>query len=164
MLGCKKVTLRKRASREGWDRDLTKQVADAARAKMTPGGSDDDAQAVDSAAEVAATIMLKHRGTVAKGRGLVDGMFAELGEVGKAPEIIEQALRSGLSADEIDIGLVLAAYSLPSRAKSMGALAGSLEKLIRAERDAYNLNEQKVERPFEQSLRELDEQDNADAE
>lgn len=159
--GCKVATLKKRVRDNGWTRDLSTQVAQATRAKLTQGDDGDDA-AVEDAAEVAAGIVRTHRTHIMRGREVVDGLFSEMGEVGRAPQMIEQALRAGLDPEEIDINRILSAYELPSRAKSMGALAGALEKLIRAERTAYNLDEHKEERPFEKTLRELDEDGEGD--
>lgn len=158
LVGCAPVTVTRRANKEGWNRDLTEQVAQETRAQLSAGEAGDE-QAVADAAEVAAGIVRKHRDHIMTGRELVMQLFAEIGEVGKAPVMVEEALRSGLDPDEVDLGLILAAYSSGTRAKSVSQLAGALSKLVAAERVAYNLDEHRTEKPYEKMLRELFEGD-----
>ena len=158
VVGCQPGTVSNRASREGWVRDLSTQVAEETRAALTHGEGS-DADAVADAAEAAVGIVRAHREHIETARALIYQLFAEMGQVNAAPKMIEDALMKGLAGQDVDIDAIVSAYSLPTRSKSMQSLSTALTRLIQAERQAWNLDEQKSEKPYERLLREIVEDD-----
>ena len=118
-------TIRSRAKKHGWQRDLTDQVRTATKEKLSrnPSRTDvtqrevrDDAQIVDEASDEAASVVLAHR--------------ADLGQWRE----ISNKLRAALSDIEIDED------NLGDFSRALNAGVDAQLKVIKGERQAYNLD------------------------
>jgi len=119
------ATIRSRAKKHGWQRDLTDQVRTATKEKLSrnPSRTDvtqrevrDDAQIVDEASDEAASVVLAHR--------------ADLGQWRE----ISNKLRAALSDIEIDED------NLGDFSRALNAGVDAQLKVIKGERQAYNLD------------------------
>lgn len=156
IVGCGQPGLRKRAKTHNWRRDLSKQVREATRAELARDGSDaTDSDVVREAAAVAAEVVRDHRKQLRKGRALVEQMFDDLGLLAVKSQEIEAALMAAMEGDEHAVADALRALKVPVRATTLNQLANALTKVVNAERIAFNLDEERSEKPYEQSLREL---------
>jgi hypothetical protein len=88
--GSKESTIRSRASKNGWKMDLTAQVKAATKEKLsrstsrtTVAQSDvrEDAQIIEEASDVAASIVLSHRTDLAQWRGIANKLRDALDEL-----------------------------------------------------------------------------------
>jgi len=123
--GVNHATILKRAKKEGWARDLTDQVRAATKQKVTTavttGGNQKalvtDAEIVDEASDQAAAVVLAHRAGLAQWRSIADKLGAFLAE-----------------ADVND-------DNHSDFARSLNAGVDAQLKVIKGERQAYNLDE-----------------------
>ncbi|WP_205959291.1 hypothetical protein [Pantoea stewartii] len=122
--GVNHATILKRANKEGWQRDLTEQVRTATKAKVTKSvttaGNQSpvvtDAQIVDQASDEAASVVLAHREGLAAWRGITNKLREFLSDA----EITEE--------------------NHASMARSITAGVDAQIKVIKAEREAYNID------------------------
>lgn len=122
--GVNHATILKRANKEGWQRDLTEQVRTATKAKVTKSvtttGNQSpvvtDAQIVEQASDEAASVVLAHREGLAAWRGITN------------------KLRDFLNEAEITQD------NHASMARSITAGVDAQIKVIKAEREAYNID------------------------
>lgn len=118
-------TIRSRAKKHGWQRDLTDKVRTATKEKLSRNASRtdstrrevrDDAQIVEEASDEAASIVLAHRADLAKWRR------------------ISNKLR--LALDDIDID----EDNVGDFSRALNAGVDAQLKVIKGERQAYNLD------------------------
>lgn len=118
-------TIRSRAKKHGWLRDLTEQVRTATKEKLsrevsrtdvTQPDVREDAQIVEEAATEAASVVLAHRSDLAQWRGIAKKLGAFLG------------------------GVDVTAENHGDFARSLNAGVDAQLKLIKGERQAYNLD------------------------
>lgn len=123
--GTKEGTIRSRAKKHGWQRDLTQQVKSATQAKLSRAASrktvthDDareDADIVEEAADDAASVVLAHRTVLAQWRGIAGKLCAALN------------------------GMDVTADNHNEFARSLNAGVDAQLKVIKGERQAYNLD------------------------
>lgn len=123
--GIAEGTIRKRARKHGWQRDLTEQVQQAARDKLvrnevrTSGTHDaarTDAEIVEEASTEAAAVVLSHRAELAQWRGIAQKLCGTLAEM----EVTDD------NHDKF--------------ARSLNAGVDAQLKVIKGERQAYNLD------------------------
>lgn len=122
--GVSHVGITKRAAKEGWQRDLTEKVRSATKAKVTKSVTSDgyqkgvvtDAQIVDQASDEAASVVLAHREGLAAWRGITNKLRDFLADA----EITED--------------------NHASMARSITAGVDAQIKVIKAEREAYNID------------------------
>lgn len=122
--GVNHATILKRANKEGWQRDLTEQVRTATKAKVTKSvttaGNQSpvvtDAQIVDQASDEAAFVVLAHREGLAAWRGITNKLRDFLNDA----EITDE--------------------NHASMARSITAGVDAQIKVIKAEREAYNID------------------------
>jgi predicted nucleic acid-binding Zn-ribbon protein len=118
------ATILKRAKKEGWTRDLTEQVRTATKQKVTSAvttaGNQSpvvtDAEIIDEASDQAAAVVLAHRAGLAKWRAIADKLSDALSDMDVVAENlgdISRALNAGVDAQL---------------------------KVIKGERQAYNLD------------------------
>ena len=124
--GVSDTAIRKRATKHGWQRDLTEQVQKAARDKLVrkavrAGGSQEkartDAEIVEEASTEAAAVVLSHRNDLAQWRA------------------ISQKLCAALSIMEVDES------NHDKFARSLNAGVDAQLKVIKGERQAYSLDD-----------------------
>lgn len=122
--GVNHATILKRANKEGWQRDLTEKVRAATKAKVTKSVTKDgnqspvvtDEQIVDQASDEAASVVLAHREGLAAWRGITNKLRDFLNDA----EITEE--------------------NHASMARSITAGVDAQIKVIKAEREAYNID------------------------
>jgi len=122
--GVNHATILKRANKEGWQRDLTDKVRAATKAKVTKSATKDgnqspvvtDQQIVEQASDEAAAVVLAHREGLAAWRGITN----------KLRDFLE------------DVDITEDNHS--SMARSITAGVDAQIKVIKAEREAYNID------------------------
>ncbi|WP_040263690.1 hypothetical protein [Pseudomonas massiliensis] len=140
--GVNHATILKRAKKEGWARDLTQQVRTATKQKVTTavtGTSHQsplvtDAEIIEEAATQAASVVLAHRTGLAQWRAIADKLSVALSEM----EVNEanlgdfsRALNAGVDAQLKVIKGERQAYNLDSEEgdKTVGELASLMDEL-----------------------------------
>lgn len=126
--GVSHATILKRANKEGWQRDLTDKVRTATKAKVTKSVTKDgnreplvtDAQIIDQASDEAAAVIMAHREGLAAWRGITN----------KLRDFLEDA---EITED-----------NHASMSRSITAGVDAQIKVINAERKAYNLDSEEV--------------------
>lgn len=123
--GTKEGTVRSRAKKHGWQRDLTQQVKSATQAKLartasrssvTHDKAREDAQIIEEASDDAAAVVLAHRTVLAQWRGIAGKLCTAL----ESMEVTED------NHNEF--------------ARSLNAGVDAQLKVIKGERQAYNLD------------------------
>ncbi|RAU43695.1 MULTISPECIES: hypothetical protein [unclassified Pseudomonas] len=138
--GTKEGTIRSRAKAQGWQRDLTEQVRAATRQKISRTVSRSDRAEPDlrEDAQVVADVSDKRAGVVVAQIGRLE----ELGE-------ISGKLRQSLRETDID------ADNQAEFSRSLNAAVDAELKLIKAERQAYGIDESNSEESYEDRLARL---------
>jgi len=119
--GISDTAIRKKAAQQGWQRDLTKKVKDATNAKLVRAevrndGSRTDDEIVQEAAEEAANVVIAHRADLASWRRITNKLRDFLEDT----EITEE--------------------NHASLARSITAGVDAQIKVIKAERESYNID------------------------
>lgn len=148
------AAIRKRAKRDGWDRDLSAKVRAKAEALVRKESvrtevrtaNPTEREVIEIEAEVQSRIQIAHRRDIGRGRNLVMTLLDELEAV---CGVENAALLAELGAlmrrpDERGQDKLNDIYeklmSLPGRAKTMKDLGESLRVLVTMEREAFGLN------------------------
>jgi len=150
--GVTDTAIRKRAKAEGWERDLSQKVREAARAKLVRAdgsreGSQErranDAQTVDFAAERQVEVVRQHRTAIGRGRDLTLRLLDELDAsttcVGELEAMIEEETRGDSNSTRRNS--MMRAVSLGGRATVMRDLSTAAKNWIALERQAFNMDE-----------------------
>lgn len=153
--GVSHVAVKKRADRDGWDRDLSAKIKARAEALVTKAEVNAEVTAETKAADQAIVeanataimrVRLAHRKDIARARSLAMNLLSELEQTAEATPLIERleaVLAKDLGADPITMrkraDLLQKVLDLPSRTGTMKALADTMTKLIALEREAYSL-------------------------
>lgn len=114
-------TIRSRAKKHGWQRDLTEQVRAATNGKLSrntsrTGVTREDAEIIEEASDAAASVVLAHRADLSQWRGIANKLCAALAEM-------------DVTEDNHD-----------KFARSLNAGVDAQLKVIKGERQAYNLD------------------------
>jgi len=118
-------TIRSRAKKHGWQRDLSEQVRTATQGKLsrtasrndvTQRDAREDAEIIEEASDEAASVVLAHRSGLAMWRGIADKLCVALADM----EVTED------NHDKF--------------ARSLNAGVDAQLKVIKGERQAYNLD------------------------
>lgn len=155
--GCSHVAVKKRAEREGWSRDLSVRIKEAAEAKVTKAevtrivtkeAAISERQVVEVNAQLLADVVLNERSDVKRARSIVQKLW-ELVEVElDHPEELEKLGDLLRSEDEFGNDklndLYRAAIGLPQQVKNAKALADALKVLIELERRILKIDDQPV--------------------
>ena len=152
--------IRKRAKRDGWERDLaekiqqraealvrTEQVRSSVRAETAAHRQATERQIIEANAEAVANVKTAHRADIRRARGIVGALFGELevmvGEDRVA--LLEQLGEMMHNPDEHGRDKLNDLYhqiiSLPGRSKAMKDLTSSLQSLVGMERTAYGMDD-----------------------
>lgn len=137
--GCSHTAVANRAKREGWQRDLTGKVRSATMAKVSTSVATEglqrqlatEAEIVEEASNVGASIILAHRTALAHWRGISNRLCAFL---------------ASADINEDNHGDI---------ARSLNSGVDAQIKVIKAERQAYNLDEVSDAESFEDRLARL---------
>ncbi|MET3654076.1 hypothetical protein [Dyella japonica] len=158
--GVTDTAIRKRAKRDGWERDLGAKIkakADAlvrtaeVRSQVRTENTISERELVEANAEVIAKVRLGHRKDIGRARTLAMALLAELEAQTADRELfakVAEMLSGGTEEDQVALpdkmmDLYRAVTSLPGRTKTMKDLGDTLHKLITLEREAYNIADPK---------------------
>lgn len=155
--GCSHVAVKKRAEREGWSRDLSVRIKEAAEAKVTKAevtktvtkeAAISERQVVEVNAQLLADVVLNERADIKRARSIVQKLW-ELVEVElDHPEELEKLGELLRSEDEFGNDklndLYRAAIALPQQVKNAKALADALKVLIELERRILKIDDQPI--------------------
>ena len=158
----------KRAKRDGWTRDLRAKIHAKAESKVSESlvSAEVSAQTkvrerevIEANAAAIADVRLAHRSDIRRSRELTNKLLDELEGLTDNRELFEQLGELMHSPDDKGMDRLNDLYrkvvELPNRTKVMKDLAETLKTLIALERQAYNLDEQEHEEPYEERLRRL---------
>ena len=156
----------KRAKRDGWTRDLRAKIHAKAESKVSESlvSAEVSAQTkvrerevIEANAAAIADVRLAHRNDIRRSRALTNKLLEELECLTDNRELFEQLGELMHSPDDKGMDRLNDLYrkvvELPNRTKVMKDLAETLKTLIALERQAYNLDEQQHEEPYEDRLR-----------
>lgn len=166
--GCTHTAINKRAKADGWERDLQAKIKAKAEAlvskrevssEVSSKAAETERQIVEANAEAIVSVRMKHRGDIRRSRSLANKLLAELEQLTDHREVAEtfgEVMRNpdGFGNDRLN-DLYHKIIALPNRTKIMRELADTLKVLIALERQAYDLDEQEHEEPYEERLRRL---------
>lgn len=155
-VGVSKQAIDKRAKKLGWERDLTQQVRQAIKAKLTQQAVDDSVdgfhgkgrpspvEIVEAAAEQGAQVVQHHRRDIKAGRELCALLMGQLYEATTEREAIELAIMEETAGDPFPHRRrqMLNAVNLASRAGVIRDLATAMKSLQALERTAFGLKEE----------------------
>lgn len=166
--GCTHTAINKRAKAEGWARDLKAKIKAKAEAlvskrevskEVSSKAAETERQIIDANAEAIVSIRMGHRNDIRRSRALTNKLLEELEGLTDNRELFEQLGELMHSPDDKGMDRLNDLYrkvvELPNRTKVMKELADTLRILIALERQAYNLDEQEHEEPYEERLRRL---------
>jgi transposase-like protein len=147
-------TIRKRAKKENWSRDLSEKIKSKSdelvrtkevRTKVRTENVLSERILIEANAEVIANVRMEHRGDIRKARNITNALFEELGAecadieaFKKLGELLANPDQNG--RDKLN-EVYMSVISMPERVKSMKALSETLKNLITLERQAYNIDD-----------------------
>jgi hypothetical protein len=165
---CTHTAINKRAKAEGWARDLKAKIKAKAEAlvskrevsrEVSSKAVETERQIIDANAEAIVSIRMGHRTDIRRSRGITNKLLDELEGLTDNRELFEQLGELMHSPDEKGMDRLNDLYrkvvELPNRTKVMKELADTLKTLVTLERQAYNLDEQEHDEPYEERLRRL---------
>lgn len=141
----------RRAKSEEWTRDLSESVKAATKAKViseavkqAQEGADasvaKDFSEVDLAANVNASLIMRHQKRAAAISDALDSMVSELQDASANPQALEQLVLAVGQEDPLAAAGIAKAMSLPSRISIAKAASETLSKLVTIERQAFGLD------------------------
>lgn len=158
--GPTEATIRKRAKKEGWKRDLAKDVESRTKDKLIREGVIDpdvsDDQIVEEVAQRNANVVIEHRKDIQKGRNICALMLEELEDstrnIVKLEDIAEQLAKDEEWTPQMR-AVVERAISLPERAGVLRNLSNSMKTLQGIERTAHGIDGKEDDRdPLDELL------------
>lgn len=149
--GITDTAIRKRAKRDGWERDLSGRIASKAdqlvrtaevRAEVRTETTANEQAIIDANAQAIANVKLAHRSDIRRYRSLVNELLTELeAQTGNLDDF--KKLAEIMADPEADSDRLNAIYhkviGLPQRTKVMIDLANALKVLITLERESYGI-------------------------
>lgn len=161
--GPSEATIRKKAKKEGWQRDLAKKVQERTNEKIVTKPAraltEDDEQVIEEISDRNASVVECHRRDICSGRELAGMLLSELMDNTKNIETLENIVEQAADDEEWEAkryNVVKRAISLPSRAATMRDLATTMKTLQGLERVAYGIDGKETdELSYEERLRNL---------
>lgn len=152
--GCSHTAIQKRATRDGWTRDLSgkirakaaeKVAKDAVANSVATETKADEKAIVEANAEVQAGLIRAHRTDITRYRTLCQRLLSQLEAETGEPELFDQigellAAPNDKGVDKLNEAY-MKAISLPSRIDGAKKLAETLKTLIGLERQAFGLSD-----------------------
>ena len=164
--GVSDAAIVKRAKRDGWTRDLRAKIHARAEAKVSAAVVSAEVSAqtrlneretIEKVSDEIVSVRLAHRNDIRRSRALTNKLLDELECLTDNRELFEQLGELMHSPDDKGMDKLSDLYrkvvELPNRTKVMKELAETLRVLVALERQAYNLDEQQHEEPYEERLR-----------
>lgn len=169
--GCTAAAISKKSKEKAWVRDATAEVRERTRAALLTeprkaGGKVNGVNAtvntptqedIEVAVQTNLQVISRHRRDIAKGHSLVSMLFQQLESAAQDREDLENLVEEETKGDENGVrrNKLMKAISLPTHAAVLRDLSTSLKNFIPLERQAFNLDEQEHEEPYEERLRRL---------
>ena len=159
--GVSETAIRKRAKAQGWSKDLTEKVRQEVRSQLvraevrTPSVS--DREVIEVAAATGAQVVRTHRKDIRTAADIVGLLMGQLLDAASNREELAEAIEEETANDETGHrrAKLYRAISLQSHAAIVRDLSTAAKNLVQLERQAYNLDEQQHEEPYEDRLRRL---------
>lgn len=151
--------IRRRAKQDGWERDLTAQVAEKVRTALVRdtvrkdnARTDNPAterEIVESAAAMVVQVVREHRVGIARGRGIVALLMEQLADVALTRPEIEATIEEETKDDEFPDrrNKMLKAVALPTHAGIIKDLTVAMKALLPLERIAFNIGDEGAKPP-----------------
>ena len=145
--GITETAIRKRAKRDGWERDLGAKIRARAEAKLhrkefvplsEPAYRVSEREIIEANAERIAQVRGEHRADITRARNQAQALLAELEAQPDRRQRFAELLSTG-RADEAH-AMLSQLLDLPQNIKSLRELAETLKTLIGLEREAYGLD------------------------
>lgn len=157
--GISDTAIRKRAKAQGWSKDLTEKVRQEVRSQLvraevrTPSVS--DREVIEVAAATGAQVVRTHRKDIRTAADIVGLLMGQLLDAASNREELAEAIEEETANDETGHrrAKLYRAISLQSHAAIVRDLSTAAKNLVQLERQAYNLDEQPHEEPYEDRLR-----------
>jgi len=157
------ATIRKRAKKNGWQRDLAKKVQARTEEKLVRNAAHElsvkDEEVVEEIAGRNATVVETHRIDIRAGRDITSMLMTELHDNTKHIESLEGLIAQASEDEEWSDkrrATVNRAVSLPQRAAVMRDLATSMKTLQGLERTAFGIDGKETdEMSYEERLNAL---------
>ena len=157
--GISDTAIRKRAKAQGWSKDLTEKVRQEVRSQLvraevrTPSVS--DREVIEVAAATGAQVVRTHRKDIRTAADIVGLLMGQLLDAASNREELAEAIEEETANDETGHrrAKLYRAISLQSHAAIVRDLSTAAKNLVQLERQAYNLDEQQHEEPYEDRLR-----------
>lgn len=149
--GVPNSTITRRAKKEGWTQDLTDAVRQATNAALIQervqqecsNAQQNAATAVLAAAELNKQVILGHRKHLAEASSLAVGLLEELKAIGGAKDdLMRIAEIAGGDDPERMKDVIRKVSSVHARASSAKTLTDAVDKLMRAERIAFGIDDE----------------------
>lgn len=169
--GCTAAAISKKSKEKGWVRDATAEVRERTRAALLTAPRKEEAKVngvnstvntptqedIEVAVQTNLQVISRHRRDIAKGHGLVHLLFKQLESAAQDREELENLIEEDTKEDDNAMrrNKLMKAISLPVHAAVLRDLSTSLKNFIPLERQAFNLDEQEHEEPYEERLRRL---------
>lgn len=166
---CTAAAISKKAKEKGWVRDATAEVRERTRAALLTAPRKEEAKVnsvnatvntptqedIEVAVQTNLQVINRHRRDIAKGHGLVSMLFQQLESAAQEREDLENLIEEETKDDDSSLrrNRMLKAISLPTHAGVLRDLSTALKNFIPLERQAFNLDEQEHEEPYEDRLR-----------
>jgi hypothetical protein len=135
--GCSEAAIRSKAKAGNWQRDLSEQIRQRVREKTNRAAADQivaaetDAEIVEQAAEVGASVVKGHQLMIRRAKTLTDKLFDLLEQQIDAGKIKVQVQGGKFVEIDIPLGYV---------GKTLGSATQSMSRAIVLERQAYGLD------------------------
>ncbi len=170
--GCSHTAIGKRATAEGWARDLKakirakadvlvskREVSSQVSTVSTASPVETEQQIIEANAEAIASVRLAHRSDIRRSRRLTNKLLEELEALTDHRDLAESLGEMMRNPDAFGYDRLNELYhkiiALPNRTKIMRELADTLKVLVALERQAWSLDEQEHEATYEERLRRL---------
>ena len=157
--GVSETAIRKRAKTHGWSKDLTEKVRQEVRNQLVRTEvrtfSASDREVVEVAAATGAQVVRTHRKDIRTAADIVGLLMGQLLDAASNREDLAEAIEGETADDETGHrrARLYRAISLQSHAAIVRDLSTAAKNLVALERQAYNLDEQQHEEPYEERLR-----------
>ena len=144
--GVRESTIRLWAKKNNWKRDLTDQVRERAKAKLSRSEdpAKEDEQVIEEGSEIITRVVKSHRKSIRASRNTFNLLLAELHTETSEKETLQALIKQYVDQEELPPSFeksIQKAISLPQRAGVMRDLAQALQRLITLERQAYSVDD-----------------------
>jgi hypothetical protein len=147
--GLSEGAVRKRAKRDGWDRDLTAKVnakvrSELVRSEVRSQDAASERTMVEAAATQIITLVREHRVEIGRNRAMITTLIGQLEGAVEHRGLLEQIIdevedgHTGASAKRHEA--LMRAVALPVHASVLKSLADTLKTVIGLEREAFNVS------------------------